>query len=265
MQIENFPNQPSELGQFVLDSSTLDYTNTGTLQKIIEAYPYGQFSDDPDIQAFFAGLNTTAQGYLSWFTQNPLSVYTLGNINGALLDWVGEGVYGIERPVISSVASKVTGAYDTKTYDASPYGVRKVTSYGSVAIVNDDIYKRVLTWHLYLGDGRQMSVQWLRRRIARFIYGTNGTDIPADDFQKIWIQRSPAARSGSFVTGPYNTQAYDTSSSTKRLTRHSMQIGLHTGQISQVFNQLLSQGDLAVPFQIKFNVIFSDNFAFLKQ
>lgn len=233
--------------------------STDPLQQIIYAYLYQEYQGDPDVQAFFDSYNSLSQGYLDWFNQNPLSVYTSPNISGPLLDWIGQGIYGIQRPVISSVTSRViSSAYNTGAYDTGPYGVRKVKSSGSVTVVNDDIYKRVLTWHLYLGDGRQMSVMWLRRRVARFIYGTNGSDVPADDFHNISIARSPSGFAGAFGTGPYNTQAYDTRVATKRLTRHSLQIGVpaSAGQIGQIFQQLVNQGELALPFQIKFSVVF---------
>lgn len=236
MQIESFGTQP--------------------LQQVVPAYVYGQFSDDPDIQAFFSGLNTEAQGYLRWFLSTPLSIYTLPNINGPFLDWIGNGIYGIQRPVVSSVMSTATAAYNTQSFDVGPYGVRKVKSTGSVTIVNDDIYKRVMTWSLYLGDGRQMSTQWLRRRVARFIFGANGTDIKPDYFQQISISRAPSGLAGAFGTGPYNMQAYDTRVATKRLTRHSLQISVPAGQIGQLFQQLLNQGLLPLPFQVKFSVIF---------
>ncbi|WP_430229749.1 hypothetical protein [Paraburkholderia tropica] len=236
MQLESFASQP--------------------LQQVIYAYLYQQYADDPNLQAFIDSFNSLSQGYLEWFNTTPLSVYTSPNIQGPLLDWTGEGIYGISRPVISSITSKAYGPYNTEPYDFGPYGIRKVTRSGSVIIANDDIYKRVLTWHLYLGDGRQMSVQWLRRRVARFIYGVNGTDIPASDFQNISITRAPNGVAGAFGIGPYNTQAYDTRAATKRLTRHSLQISVPSGAIGQTFQQLLNQGELALPFQVKFSVVF---------
>ena len=42
--------------------------------------------------------------------------------------------------------------------------------------VTDDVFKRILTWHFYKGDGKNFSVRWLKRRIWRFLQGANGTD-----------------------------------------------------------------------------------------
>lgn len=226
------------------------------LATVVPAYVYGQYSDDPDIQAFFSGLNQTAQGYVDWFNNTPLAVYTSPNISGPLLDWIGQGIYGIARPTISAFTSKISGAWGTEAYAAGAYGQRKIKSTGSVTVVNDDIYKRVLTWYLYLGDGRQMSIMWLRRRVARFMFGTNGTDIPADDFQQISISRPPSGFGAPYGTLVYGAQPYATRAAKKNLTRHSIQIGVPNGQVGQIFQALLNQGDLVVPFQVKFNVTF---------
>ena len=37
------------------------------MQDTIPAYPYQQYADDADIQAFFAAYNSLAQGYLDWY------------------------------------------------------------------------------------------------------------------------------------------------------------------------------------------------------
>src|ERR1700754_959742 len=122
--------------------------DTLPLQQIIPSYAYDQFSDDEAIQAFVSSFNGLAQGYLDFFNSTPLSVYTSPNISGALLDWIGQGIYGIERPIISSITSTlVSSAYNTAPYNVGPYGVLKVKKSGSVSIVDDDIYKRTLTWH----------------------------------------------------------------------------------------------------------------------
>ena len=40
----------------------------------------------------------------------------------------------------------------------------------------DDIFKRIITWHFFKGDGKYFTVAWLKRRIYRFLYGEDGTD-----------------------------------------------------------------------------------------
>jgi hypothetical protein len=255
MQIEYFPNQPSSLGEFILGTSVLGAANTGALPNVVPVYVYGQFADDPDIQAFFAGLNTTAQGYVDWFNNTPIGVYTNDSISGPLLDWTATGIYGIKRPVISTLTTRSIGqvnSYAVNTLAANRHLIRRS---GTVSVATDDIYKRVLTWHLYLGDGRQMSVQWLRRRIARFLYGENGADIPVDYLKNVSISRPNLPPVGAVSTMAVNTFAVNTRRSRSNLARHALQITIPNNPTGQIFQVLLGQGYLAIPFQVKFTVV----------
>jgi hypothetical protein len=236
MQIESFSAQP--------------------LPQIAYAYLYSQYATDENVQAFVDSYNSIAQGYLEWFNQTPLSVYTSPNISGPLLDWIGQGIYGISRPVISTLISRSYGAYNTLPYNARAYGTRRQVNSGTAEAASDDIYKRTLTWHTYLGDGRQMSIMWLRRRVARFLFGANGSDIPVDYLSQVSISRNSAGFSGALNTAPYNTQAYNTRQTRKTLAARSITIGVPPSPIAQTFQALLNEGYLALPFQVKFNVTF---------
>jgi hypothetical protein len=234
---------------------TTESFSTTPLATVVPTYVYAQFADDADIQSFFAGLNTTAQGYVEWFNTTPLSVYTSPNINGPLLDWIGQGIYGISRPVISTLALRSYGSYNTVPYNVQAYGTRKQINSGTAQAASDDIYKRTLTWYTYLGDGRQMSIQWLRKRVARFIFGANGTDVPIDYSFQISIARSSTGFTGSFGSAPYNTQAYNTRKTRNTLAARSLTITVPAGQNSQIFQALVNEGYLALPFQVRFTVI----------
>jgi len=148
------------------------------LQNILPSYVYWQYSDDDDLQAFAASFNVLSQGYLTWFNQNPLGVYTSPYINGALLDWVGNGIYGISRPVLASSTMLRLAGYADNPYATISYGELLYSESDTSSIATDDIYKRVMTWHLYRGDGQQFCLQWLKNRINRFINGINGMDWP---------------------------------------------------------------------------------------
>jgi hypothetical protein len=228
---------------------------TQPLPNVVPTYVYGQFADDVDLQSLFDGVNTEAQGYLDWFNSTPLSVYTSAYINGPLLDWIGQGIYGISRPVISTLSSRSYGAYNTTPYNTKAYATRKRINSGTSTPADDDIYKRTLTWYMYLGDGRQMSIQWLRRRIARFLFGANGTDIPADYLQQVSIARAATGFSGAYGTVPYNTQAYATRKTKQNLAARSLTITIPAGTISQTFQALVQEGYLALPFQVSFTII----------
>jgi hypothetical protein len=258
MQIESFPLQPVVLGNFVLGTSELGgVLATGTLQNIIQSYLYQQYSDDDDLQAFVGSFNSLAQGYLDWFNQTPLSVYTSASINGPLLDWIGQGIYGIPRPVLSTIMAHSYGAYNTVPYNTLAYSRRIRKNSGTAQEASDDIYKRVLTWHLYLGDGRQMSLQWLRRRVARFLFGANGADIPVDYLTQVSISQTALGNIGSFNSAPYNTQAYNTRTRRHGFAARSITITVPLSQVAQNFQTLLNEGYLALPFQVNFRVVLS--------
>lgn len=157
------------------------------LQNIIPSYLYVQYSDDEDLQAFVSSYNNITQGYLDWFNQNPLAVYTSPNISGALLDCIGYGVYGIRRPITATTGDFSSASYGLSPYAKIPYAGYKLTITGQPTPVNDDIYKRSLTWFTYLADGKQISMVWLKRRFARFAYGVNGSDVTADAYMDINI------------------------------------------------------------------------------
>jgi hypothetical protein len=152
--------------------------STLPLQDVIYSYLYLQYSDDQDLQAFVASQNSLTQGYLDWFNSTPLGLYTSPNINGPLLDWVGNGVYGIARPVLSNQSSSMIAGYNSTAYNTIPYNGATFTSSGSAALASDDIYKRAMTWDLYRGDGQVFTMGWLKNRVSRFLNGPNGMDYP---------------------------------------------------------------------------------------
>ncbi|SAK53666.1 hypothetical protein AWB78_01348 [Caballeronia calidae] len=152
--------------------------STAPLQGVVPSYLYWEFSDDDDLQAFVANFNDLAQGYLDWFNQTPLAVYTSPFIYGPLLDWIGRGIYGISRPVLSSTANLRLAGYNENPYNTVSYNGLFYSTNQTASASNDDIYKRVMTWHLYRGDGQQFTMQWLKNRISRFVNGANGMDWP---------------------------------------------------------------------------------------
>lgn len=161
MQVESFASSP--------------------LQQNIPSYLYWQYSDDENLQAFVDAFNSIAQGYLDWFNRTPLGLYTSPYISGPLLDWVANGVYGIARPILSSTAVSHRAGYNANAYNTIAYDGQYYSSTQTTSIATDDIYKRVLTWHLYKGDGQQFCMQWLKNRISRFLNGVNGSDWPVLD------------------------------------------------------------------------------------
>lgn len=144
-----------------------------TLQNTIPSYLYTQYADDDDLQAFVASYNATQQSYVNTFNGLNLPVYT--QLSGALLDWVGAGIYGYPRPSLPGTQPTAVGPLDTYAPDAVVPLNTITTTAGTTYATSDDIYQRLLTWHFYKGDGKAFSINWLKRRIMRFMIGANGT------------------------------------------------------------------------------------------
>lgn len=57
------------------------------------------------------------------------------------------------------------------------FGLNEIGLYGeiNVYLTNDDLYRRILTWHFFKQDGRYCSVEFMKRRVWRFLWGGQGT------------------------------------------------------------------------------------------
>lgn len=222
------------------------------------AYLYAQYSDDATLQAFMDAFNGIAQGYLDWFNGTPLSVYTDASISGPLLDWAAQGVYGIERPVISNETTTEYGEWNTAPWNTVPFNGFVITISGSAQIASDDVFKRLMTWILYRGDGVQMTMQWLRRRVARFIYGVNGGDIDIGLLQNVSIAAggqsatniiagTNAAATNSMATNSAKPKIGASGSSVYNITIPNL-------PASQSFLALVKAGMIPMPMQFDFEV-----------
>ena len=148
-------------------------TGPTCLTQQIRAYVYKQFEDDDDIQAFNSSFNALAQNYLSWFVDINLPIYT--GLSGSLLDWVAWGLYGMQRPVLPYGKVTSTGLINTWELNTILINSYKVSGVINLFTTTDDIFKRILTWWFFKGDGQVWSITWLKRRIMRFLIGVNGT------------------------------------------------------------------------------------------
>lgn len=147
------------------------------LQTIFGAYLYEEYQTDENLAAWWQSRNQLTQGYLDWWNSTPLGLYTSANVSGALLDWIGEGIYGIPRPVISTSSTSFLGGLNQFALNSLDLNGNQFRQSGTAQIANDDIYRRVLTWWLWRGDGPYMNVTWLKRRVMRFLSGADGSDL----------------------------------------------------------------------------------------
>lgn len=160
------------------------------LSATLPAYVYKQYADDDDIQAFFAAYNAATQTFVDWFNSVNLPFYP--TLTGDLLDWVAEGLYGLPRMSLAQSTSGALGPLNTEDLNTAvlnSFTAPAVTYY----TLTDDVFKRILTWNFYKGDGKRFNMMWLKRRIMRFLLGANGLDLNPND--------------PSFVIGTENTQA----------------------------------------------------------
>jgi hypothetical protein len=191
-----YPGPPffSDIGRFVIGYSPLGgpvlSPTTPGIVNTINSFAYDQYSDDDGVQAFAAAYNQLQAAFLYWFNTVGmwLAVYTSPSISGLLLDWVGQGIYGYARPVLLARGLPGTGPLGTIVFGfPPPFGEAMIAPTPAYYATDDDVYKRCLTWHLYRGDGKQFGIKWLKRRVMRFLLGTNGTDFVIDQTYRISV------------------------------------------------------------------------------
>ena len=207
--------------------STFPPSGPTGLTNVIKAYLYEEYADDADLQAMFGSFNAYAQEFIAWFNTINLPVYTSPTIVGPLLDWVALGLYGLLRPTLSSGQNKNLGAYNTALYNHIMWNGFKKVGNQNVTVTSDDIFKRIMTWRLYRGDGQTFNSEWLKRRILRFLGGVNGTDVVIQNTYSV------------SVTYP---------------SRGQIDIVLPVDPNSSILKEAIDSGAVELPFQTSYSV-----------
>jgi hypothetical protein len=198
------------------------------LTRVIPSVLYVQYNDDESLQAFVDGFNQLAQEYVDFFATAFLPVWP--TLTGDLLSWVGRGVYGIRRPIVPSGSVRFVGPYNSTAYNTIPYNGHGYVNSPASAAASDDVYKRVLTWALYKGDGRQFTTEWLKRRVERFLVGVDGLGDPLQDTYNVSV---------TIVAAVVTIRIVD----------------FDDLELAGIFASLLTSGVLETPFQYTFVVI----------
>lgn len=181
---------------------TIESFATTPATKTWPAYLYQQYSDDPNLQSFVDSFNNTATQYLTWFNSTVLPDYS--TLSGRMLDWIGTQLYGIARPFVTISAQAFANTNNAAPYAAAVLGLSQLgygvstasdrtyvtntsaymtTHYTQDAYTaasrsappltyspaSDDVYRRVLQWNTYRGDGSRFTMRWLKNRVARFL------------------------------------------------------------------------------------------------
>lgn len=151
---------------------TFPPTELTSLLQTLPQYLYEQYADDQNLLGFVQAFNEIVQQYMDYYNTLNLPDYT--QQQGVFLDWVAKGLYGLARPLLPSGLIKTIGPYNTTPYNTIPYNELITLSPGTFYNTTDDIFKRILTWYLWRGDGFQFNVRWIKRRVERFLTGENG-------------------------------------------------------------------------------------------
>ena len=187
-----------------------------TATEVLKAFLYKEYSDDDDLQAWILAYNIYTQLFIDWFDYINLPIYT--ELSGALLDWIAEGLYGIYRPTLFSGVPMSEGAFATVEWAQLEFSaLRLIDDITDVAVTSDDVFKRIITWQFWKGDGKNLTTTWIRRRVARFLYGPSGTDYsgPAETISVLWTRTNQltitiitefdvCGYSGAFCSGPFS-------------------------------------------------------------
>lgn len=230
-----------------------------SLTETIPSYLYVQYADDEDLQAFVAAFNAMAQRYVDWFNSVALPVYP--GLSGPLLDWVAQGLYGMVRPAFGSGLNRGKGPLNTYAYNELGYNQRKRIGPKNVVSTNDDIFKRVMTWNFYKGDGAVVNARWLKRRIMRFLTQPDGAAGAVDQTYQISVTfgagglvsirlagGSRRVLGGAFYNSMgFNSRAYNSLSSV-------FVPGPNPLPNQAVLKEAILSGVLQLPFQYQFSV-----------
>lgn len=210
-----------------------------TLQDIVKSYLYFQYNNDLDLQALVNAYNGQSQLVLDWFNNLNAPIYT--NLSGTF--------------ILNGV-----------TYNYLDYLVTAIYGYPRPPAFNDDQYKRCLTWNFYKDDGFIFCVEWLKRRVARFLYGTNGTNVQIDftptisvtykDYTTVVIGIHEEGPIASVPSAFMPIAAYDRAEDTKTIIRQTIVIRtpVPSSTISKKLKTGILNGYLYLPQEFTFEV-----------
>lgn len=232
------------------------------LTNIIPAYLYTQYNDDANLQALIDVYNHNAQEIYDWLATTPFPVFTSEKMGGDLLTWAVKGIYGADRPVLLTPTKPKAGLFNDLLYNALPYNTWKEEEDGEQITGNDELFRRILVWNFYRGDGYQFSVPWLKRRILRFLTGRLGGDGSLADHSSVSVRFEEDVLRISIKKvyyrllgyGLFNAQVYNTRAYNDISMRSSSTVDY---PYATLFERAFNSGLLHMPFylnQISINV-----------
>jgi len=216
---------------------------------VLPAYPYSIYKDDDQITTFFMGFNKFGQDYIDSFLTLNLPIYNLKV--GAFLDWVGKNIYGIPRPVFPVGREEIRGEINTVAYNEQALNELLKKYPQQYILASDDVYRRVITWHHWKGDGDVFNVRNLKRRVQRFLSNTR-----VDQTYQVSVSfgignqanltiynngRMPLHPSAIIADGELNSYALN--------ELRTEEIALVKYELAEIFRTAVMIGCLELPFQ----------------
>lgn len=215
----------------------------------VPPYPYLPYVFDDMVLAVFQGLASYGQDYIDSFNLLNLPIYH--SKQNAFLDYVGTNLYGIPRPIFPIGNIQTIGEIDNFALNEIELN-KLLTKYPDQFIIaSDDVYKRVIDWHHYKGDGELFNIRWLKRRIMRFLTNTavsqtyqisvsfglnNQCNIVIYNNGRINLRPSAVINDGELNSYAINEQ-------------RSMQIPYIVFELAEIFKKGVQTGVLSLPFQ----------------
>ncbi|MBM1020718.1 hypothetical protein EIC82_01240 [Enterobacter sp. A11] len=223
------------------------------LEDIIKSYLYTQYNDDDDLQAFVTAYNEMAQQTYEWMRQANLPVFVGGYNAGDQLKWIAKGIYGVKPPVLVSGKRSAYGPFNAMLFNQLPFNGRKVVNQSDQVVVSDDLFKRIMTWNFYKGDGFYFTIPWLKRRVMRFLTGIDGVDVVNDQRWSISVLFSDSGASISIIKGfrkLTDSSIFNASSFNARAfnQKSSILIKSNDYEYADLFKQAFDSGLLHIPF-----------------
>lgn len=160
--------------------STAPFPPSGqtTITQSLPQYLYQEYNDDEDLLAMVNAFNAIVQGYMDWLTTANLPIYT--GLAGQMLDYIAFNVYGLKRQVLPYGVGSSLGPLNTAPMNTIELNGYELIGPSNFFFTTDDAYKRIITWYRWDGDGKQFNLRWLKRRVERFLTGTDGTSGQTD-------------------------------------------------------------------------------------
>lgn len=235
-----------------------------TLQKTVPSYLYQEYNDDENLQAFVDAYNTMTQQYVNLFNQVNLPIYTGPVVAAGLLDVVGNGLYGVPRPALPLGFVRKIGPLNTWGPNFSvPVNTDRTIGSETSYPASDDIYRRCLTWMFFKGDGNVFSIRFLKRRVMRFLTGTNGIDPGVSQTYQVSVTfgvgNQVAIRilqglrtvTGGALPGRFYPNELNTTPNQLNTTFQNLPTFAVAGQLQAAINA----GILTLPFQFTYVVV----------